>query len=123
MEKICNKCSEPKPPSSFRKVRVARFKSRHGSPAQTRRHRSECWECERKLKQQLAEAHKSAPLKPHKCDCCFKVTEILIVDHDHETGFFRGWICRNCNQGIGKLGDDIEGLSKALDYLKGTLAQ
>ena len=41
----------------------------------------------------------------------------FLVDHCHETGNFRGWICRNCNQGIGKLGDDVEGLVKALNYL------
>ena len=38
-------------------------------------------------------------------------------DHDHETKEHRGWICGNCNTGIGKLGDNISGVQKALDYL------
>lgn len=42
----------------------------------------------------------------------------LVVDHCHETGRIRGLLCSVCNTGIGKLGDTIEGLEKALDYLK-----
>jgi len=40
------------------------------------------------------------------------------VDHDHLTGEVRGILCINCNLGIGKLGDSIEGLERALAYLK-----
>ena len=39
-------------------------------------------------------------------------------DHDHVTGKFRGWLCVDCNTGIGKLGDTIEGLEAAIKYLK-----
>ena len=42
----------------------------------------------------------------------------LCYDHDHVTGEFRGWICYGCNTGLGKLGDTIEGLEKAIAYLK-----
>tara|TARA_R100000742_G_C4257386_1_gene75248 strand:+ start:391 stop:546 length:156 start_codon:yes stop_codon:yes gene_type:complete len=31
---------------------------------------------------------------------------------------YRGWLCSNCNTGIGKLGDNIEGVQKAVDYLE-----
>jgi hypothetical protein len=41
----------------------------------------------------------------------------LHLDHDHETGEFRGWLCWHCNTGIGKLGDTPDGLRNALDYL------
>lgn len=40
------------------------------------------------------------------------------MDHDHDTETFRGWICEKCNIGIGKLGDTLEGLTKAVEYLK-----
>tara|TARA_A200000159_G_C7239023_1_gene303691 strand:+ start:39 stop:185 length:147 start_codon:yes stop_codon:yes gene_type:complete len=43
----------------------------------------------------------------------------MVCDHDHNTLKFRGWICDPCNMGIGKLGDDLEGIEKALAYLKG----
>lgn len=42
----------------------------------------------------------------------------LAVDHDHETGRIRGLLCRHCNIGIGKLGDNISGLELALAYLR-----
>lgn len=42
----------------------------------------------------------------------------LAVDHCHDTGRVRGLLCSVCNSGIGKLGDNIEGLEKALEYLK-----
>jgi len=40
------------------------------------------------------------------------------VDHDHATNFIRGLLCHQCNKGLGSLGDSIEGVQKALDYLK-----
>jgi len=38
-------------------------------------------------------------------------------DHDHETGKFRGFLCRQHNTGLGKLGDNLEGLTAAVQYL------
>jgi hypothetical protein len=40
------------------------------------------------------------------------------VDHCHETGKIRGLLCHSCNTGIGKLGDNLEGLQKAVSYLE-----
>lgn len=40
------------------------------------------------------------------------------VDHCHKTGYVRGLLCARCNLGLGKLGDNIEGLKKALAYLE-----
>lgn len=39
------------------------------------------------------------------------------VDHCHETGEVRGILCTGCNTGLGHLGDNIEGIQKALAYL------
>jgi Recombination endonuclease VII len=45
----------------------------------------------------------------------------LCVDHCHQTDgkveSIRGILCRKCNTAIGLLGDNAEGLWKALDYL------
>lgn len=43
----------------------------------------------------------------------------LCVDHDHSTGKVRGLLCHKCNTGLGLLGDSIENLEKAVEYLKG----
>ena len=49
----------------------------------------------------------------------------LVVDHDHTCHkpwgcrkCIRGLICITCNSGLGKLGDDIAGLERALTYLR-----
>jgi hypothetical protein len=56
-----------------------------------------------------------------RCACC-KTTRpgesSWCIDHDHDTGQIRGILCSNCNTGIGFLGDSVEGLQRASDYLK-----
>lgn len=46
--------------------------------------------------------------------------EMLAVDHCHDTGKIRGLLCFKCNTGIGALGDSVEGLERALSYLRRT---
>lgn len=59
-----------------------------------------------------------APIKPELCECCGKKPEKWTLDHCHKTDTIRGWICEKCNLGIGKLGDTIDGLMLAVNYLK-----
>lgn len=42
----------------------------------------------------------------------------LVLDHDHATGAFRGWLCSNCNAGLGFYKDSPERLRAAADYLE-----
>lgn len=46
----------------------------------------------------------------------------LVWDHNHETGRFRGWLCRLCNVGLGMFRDRPELLAKAIIYLETTKA-
>lgn len=39
------------------------------------------------------------------------------VDHCHDTGRVRGMLCHGCNTALGKLGDNVAGLRRALEYL------
>ena len=55
------------------------------------------------------------------CACCNKIA-ILHCDHSHdEHKPFRGWICQQCNSGLGLLGDSEAGLRQALPYLERVL--
>jgi hypothetical protein len=40
------------------------------------------------------------------------------LDHDHETGEFRGWLCHYCNTNLGRFGDSLDGLQPIIQYLK-----
>ena len=41
----------------------------------------------------------------------------LVFDHCHQTNTFRGYACNSCNRSLGVLGDNVEGLVNALNYL------
>ena len=61
----------------------------------------------------------------YKCALCSKTfpgfkQNQLHIDHCHETNKVRGLLCMQCNVGLGMLGDNIEGLERALDYLRRT---
>jgi len=108
-EKECAKCDIIKPLYAFRIV------CHEGE----KKYRHECKECEKKIRSQLNSVKKEAYPRPKYCECCGTETDKLVYDHDHQTGKFRGYLCRKCNLAIGHIGDDIESLSRALNYLKG----
>ena len=43
---------------------------------------------------------------------------IWVLDHDHDSGEFRGWLCNVCNSALGWLEDDINYVRRALNYLE-----
>lgn len=63
-----------------------------------------------------------AKLHNHSCAICKKhqsnFKRLLSIDHCHKTGKIRGLLCNDCNVGIGRLGDDINLLNAAIDYLE-----
>lgn len=53
--------------------------------------------------------------------CCRPAPERLgsmHLDHDHRTGAIRGFLCVDCNHGLGKLRDSPELLLRAVVYLR-----
>jgi hypothetical protein len=42
----------------------------------------------------------------------------LVYDHCHDSMKFRGVLCDSCNTAIGKLGDTVEGIQRAINYLQ-----
>jgi len=76
-----------------------------------------CRECHTIIYREQVAARKNAPLKPDNCDNCHK-NKKLEIDHIHGTTKVRGWVCRNCNTGIGALGDTLEGVLQTAVYLE-----
>ena len=77
-----------------------------------------CRQCHTVIEKEKRDARKNAPPKPDHCDCCYKKTKKLEVDHIHGSSTFRGWLCRACNSGMGKLGDNLEGVLQASIFLE-----
>jgi hypothetical protein len=74
----------------------------------------------------------STPPKPKHCDCCgrpdpqgkmigLRKQVGLCLDHsEDENGvpYFRGWLCSQCNSGIGYIGDTLDAVKRAVEYLQ-----
>lgn len=76
-----------------------------------------------KLKYNMTEEEFEALLKEqdNKCACCGKDSPghtNWCIDHDHDTGVVRGILCKMCNSGISWLGDTLEGVTNAINYLR-----
>ena len=54
-----------------------------------------------------------AERKPEK-----KYSATFVLDHDHNTGEFRGYICWKCNSALGFFEDKIINVRKALHFLE-----
>ena len=106
---VCKICSKEKHVSLFPKH--IQFKTKLDNRCKA------CIKKQSKLRNDLKKRWEH--LKTNVCDCCGQEHhKTLVLDHDHNTLRFRGWICEDCNLGLGKLGDNIEGVEKALEYLK-----
>lgn len=115
--KQCTKCGKYKKESEFPK--------RQGGGRRT-----ECKECTYRLQKERAElrAIHGDPPKDHICPICKKRdVEVLylggktrgpwVIDHNHVTKYFRGWLCHQCNRGIGAFHDNMDLLRNAIEYL------
>jgi RNase P subunit RPR2 len=91
--------------------------------------RPTCTECRKIIDGvalKLSEKKRMNETKPEKffiCPICKKpsipyVTANLVIDHDHDTGNAREWICDSCNTGLGRFKDNVELMQEAIKYLK-----
>lgn len=114
--KKCNHCQQELPVSDF-------------SPSGGGKYlRSKCRKCERKITEQRNKFKHYTPPENHVCPICQKTEEeckglggvkvgTWCLDHDHESGDFRGWLCHSCNRNIGNFKDNISILENAIEYL------
>lgn len=61
---------------------------------------------------------KNAPLvRGEICEIC-NTKGRIVLDHNHQTGFFRGWLCSNCNLSLGLIKENIVTLGSMIRYLR-----
>ena len=77
-----------------------------------------CNTCHNKVREESRKLRREyIDIKPDHCMLCGVEDDQLNLDHCHETGNVRGFICSNCNTGLGKFNDDSQLLIKAIEYL------
>ena len=127
----CQKCTYNMPESAF-------YKRKNGSIVL-----SGCKKCRRNASHVWRETHPEAKREwslkslygikikefnrqqAEQNNCCYICGRFFskvrpTVDHNHETGFFRGLLCDLCNRGIGCFHDNPTALRRAADYLEET---
>ena len=79
-----------------------------------------CRPCKRAQMATVRQLRKLHPRPPvgTPCECCMRIDSKLQLDHEHGGARqFRGFLCKNCNVGLGHLGDSAKTLAQAVAYL------
>ena len=117
--KVCSKCSNALPLSHFSPANGAAYP------------RAECKSCNRDLQKvrSYLKLTNALPPKDYKCPVCLcNESEAegrggragsWVLDHDHSTHEFRGWLCHSCNRALGGFHDNVPRILRAIDYIKG----
>ena len=96
--------------------------------------RGECRECRKwkrpipnKVREEFEKTNPQPPMgKSFHCPICDRIIirqykNDVVLDHFHDTGEIRGWICRMCNNSMGMMEDNVSILKRAIKWLQGTL--
>jgi len=133
----CVKCGISKPLYLFTPARYGIQVDTMESFSRPGRTCKACTSSEKKLRIKLRELYPFPKNTNYRCLICNQNEEELTsdgrfssnssfqgpervwhLDHCHKTKSFRGWLCCNCNQAIGKLNDSVECLKRAVKYLE-----
>jgi hypothetical protein len=116
--KVCSKCDTYLPLSAYAMHSGGNFL------------RPECRKCNAELtviRRKLKKVY-GMPPEHYVCPICNQNAEQVkgkgntkngpwVIDHCHETGEFRGWLCHKCNRALGGFDDNKQTLKRAIDYL------
>ena len=81
---------------------------------------SRCRLCDNANSKLLYQLKKHYPYpQDGRCEYCLQTSsKPLHLDHNHDTDEFKGWLCHKCNRTLGGFYDDIDILTRALEYVK-----
>jgi len=119
--KVCRDCKIEKPIDDFEKNQVGKDNRIIRRPV--------CKECRSsKVKINVQEKKEFEKIKPKvgdefSCPICNdkfvrKYKNDVVLDHNHQDGSVRGYLCGNCNTGLGRFKDDVETIKRAIKWLE-----
>ena len=114
----CNNCGVVQPVQNFQHMLAGEIKRKCRS----------CARDQSRLIKHLKTLH-YYPDKDYTCPICDRAIQEIsrkgqkmlkswVLDHCHDTETFRGWLCFNCNTGLGAFKDDLHKVKKAVEYLE-----
>ena len=130
----CVNCGKEK---SLENFRYRTFNS-SGEPTERRNDCNSCAHKESKIRNKLKNLWSHIkPNSDNHCPICLRKEEDIwtrtgneysttgmrkktpwVLDHNHDTKEFRGWICDYCNVGLSRFLDNIETMERAIKYLR-----
>ena len=117
----CRECLEVKS--------IHEFEKNQRTPSGRRNRRSTCNACRAKKAKPVGKATYQKAYPPpgegdtFECPICRRMFTVrkghgkVHLDHDHITGRIRGYVCAECNTGIGNMKGDISTLSNAIKWI------
>ena len=113
MPDVCKHCNVE---ITLDNMRTTGYIKKNGDPLYSK---TECNSCACRRARDSRRLRKQNPPPPagSPCECCGRGARQLVLDHDHRTGAFRGYICQSCNMALGHFGDTLDGLLQAAGYL------
>lgn len=123
--KTCNKCKIEKPDSDYYTVNKRKRPTLYHIckpccviKAQEYKEYYRGWELQKNYGISLTDYQQEVEKRNSCCDICGKQKKTLHVDHCHDTGAIRGFLCGSCNRGLGLLQEDLKIVYKAYTYLQ-----
>jgi hypothetical protein len=138
--KSCTDCKESKPLSSFRSRggKMAHLYKSHCSTCLYKRHKGwvennpdkvedyrgkDPWTlAKRCARYGISPEQLTEQFDKQNCSCAICKTKVSLIDsaidHNHDTGEFRGILCKQCNRALGMFKDNAVILRNAVDYLE-----
>jgi hypothetical protein len=136
-KRTCTKCKEELPLERFGKMVNGRYRKSECRKCEAKRTADRWANVDKQTQKSINQRNKrlyTYGLSPgryeeilieqgHRCAICQRIEpggvgNVFHVDHCHKTQIVRGLLCSSCNIGLGNLGDNVETMLRAIEYLR-----